>query len=138
MNGSCGGCAGAVAVIACATALSSCGETLDPVPTQPRTVVSAEVVEARFSDSTWNYYTAQQTISSEGGYSGFPRPDAFRATTYTVERVLGPDNIWTTVMNIEQNQPLGTPPPASCTTWIWRVSRRMTPMRTFACTTARG
>lgn len=84
MTGSCGGCAGAVAVIACAIALSSCGETLDPVPTQPRTVVSAEVVEARFSDSTWNYYTAQQTISSEGGYSGFPRPDAFRATTYTV------------------------------------------------------
>lgn len=103
-----GAITGAMALI---TLSASCENADRPTAVDSRTAVPSTSFQATsYSSSDWNYYTAEVTISSSGGYEGFDRPDSYRATGYRTERTLGANGVWATVVTFASNEPFGPPP----------------------------
>lgn len=105
-----GAITGAMALI---TLGASCENADRPTAVDALTAVpSTSFQTTSYSSSDWNYYTAEVTISSKGGYEGFDRPDAYRAIGYRTERTLGANGVWATVVTFAAIEPFGPPPAA--------------------------
>lgn len=76
---------------------------------EPPTTISADVMLSTYAE--FNYMSADITISSEGAYDGFNRPDSFRGQAYTVERYLQGNGVWATNMTLSRVEPFNAPPP---------------------------
>lgn len=82
-------------------------------PTQGRLAPPAPLSDAMYTSySEFDQLSADATISSEGGYDGFDRPDSFRGQSYALERSLQSNGVWQTTISFSAHNPFGGTVPA--------------------------